>query len=68
MDILYIALVFFIVAIAIKIVFPLLGFGEAAGDMAFKVAIIFVALFVLVWLVQILLGSGTVSGGHSITF
>lgn len=60
MDLLYIVLLFFIIALLLAIFGPLLGIGGSA--MAFKIAIIFLLIFIVLTLFSMISGGGF---GHS---
>lgn len=54
MDLLYLMLVFFVIALLLAIFGPMLGIGGSA--MAYKIAIIFLVIFLVLTVMSLVLG------------
>lgn len=62
MDLLYIVLVFFVIALLLAIFGPMLGVG--GSEMAYKIAVIFLIIFIVLEVLSLVLG-GDFGFGHS---
>ena len=65
MDILYVAFIFFVIALLLSVLGDKVGLG--GSEMAYKIAILFLVIFVVLLVLSLLLGNGF-SGGFGHTF